>query len=216
MDEEDGEMSRIRLVRGTAGRVALCVAALGAIAFTACSSNNSTPPNPNSDGGAEASLPDASMDSGGYDQWNPNDGPSGEAGNEAGDGSSPSDVANDVANDVPNDVPNCITNADCNDGGFGPNATMWCNHHDDNLTYNYPDSGPVDDAGAALCVPKPGTCVPLPDASSCPPAYQQGMCSTFDQYCGCDGVSYPCSPDCAWLAGTNVKYVNQFAAGNCP
>jgi hypothetical protein len=46
-------MSRIRLVRGTAGGLTLCVAALGAIAFTACSSNNSTPPNPTTDGGAE-------------------------------------------------------------------------------------------------------------------------------------------------------------------
>jgi hypothetical protein len=105
------------------------------------------------------------MDSGGYDMWNPDDGPSGAAGNEAGDGSSPSDAANDAGdgslpNDAANDAPSeaasdaasdgpgdgavgggCTTNADCNDGGFGADATMWCNHHDDNLTYTYPDGG---------------------------------------------------------------------------
>jgi hypothetical protein len=200
--------------------------------LVACSGDSST-----ADDSTDATANDTSMDSARCDVRNPSDGSSGDTGNEPGDDSSSNDAGSEAANDTGSEAANdtgsdagndgaddagsdgaddagndahdgaakgsCITSDDCNDGGFRDGSTMWCNHNDDNLTYNRPDGG--------TCPNKPGKCVHVPAASSCP-----SCGNNWDTYCGCNGIIYPPSPNYAHRGGTNVEYIMNNGFGSCP
>jgi hypothetical protein len=191
-------MRKVRLARVTVGGLAVCVAALGAMGFAACSSDSSRVI---ADDGIDAQ--DASVDRGTYDVWKPYDAAPGDADIEDGDGGSPSDAANDARDAGPDG--GCMTSADCNDGGFGESSTMWCDHNNDNLTQTRPVG--------ARCPSTPGLCKPLPAPASC---VRRG--GPYESYCGCDGKSHPYgTAECAHLDGTNVEYWNSGdGLGACP
>jgi hypothetical protein len=186
-------MSKMRSVGTTFGLLASCVTAVAAIAFVACSGDNSGSTTP--DSGDDATHHDGSTDSGGSDTGNTQDtgsaqdSSSNEAGNEAGD-----DAGNDAPNDAGDgaveaslDGGSCAKNADCNGGA--DSGTMYCNFGDNN-THTY----------RAMC-PSTGTCVPLPDASTCP-----NLCVNPPYYCGCSGATWWC-PGCAQAHGDTVRYI---------
>jgi hypothetical protein len=205
-------MSRMRSVRATFGLLASGVTAVAAVAFVACSSNNSTVGSGSTtpDSGLDATDHDASMDSGGYDSGgydavntpdsSSNEAGSNDAGNEdagnedagnedAGNEDAGNDAGHphDAGDDAGDGSAGCTTNAECNGGADG--GSKYCNFGD-NLTENY----------RATC-PSTGKCTKLPKASTCPSSCNISAIA----YCGCSGMAYSC-PCFAEVNGDTVRY----------